>query len=480
MDVTEPGTPATRAVADEEDRRRWQALAICLVAGFMTLLDVSIVNVALPSMQQGLGASPAALAWVVSGYALTFGLVLVPSGRLGDDRGRSRMFVLALLLFTAASALAGFAMNSAWLVAARLLQGAAGGMLNPQVLGLMQQLFQGRERGKAFGLFGAVIGLSTAIGPLLGGLIIQIGGSEHGWRWVFFVNLPIGLVALAFALRVLPRDSAARGQSRSLDIIGVLLLGAGLLCLLLPLVERGGNSWYLLIVAPALLTMFVLWERWYSARGSAPLVDLRLLRIRSYAFGTTLGLLYFAGFTSIFFVLALYFQRGLKYSALQAGLALTAFAVGSAVSSAYSGRIVHRLGRKLVLIGLSGALTGLLATDLLLASHLGPLAGLVTATPLLIAGIGSGLVISPNQTVTLSEVDTARGGTAAGVQQTAQRIGSALGIATASGLFFGALAGGGYDDAIATGMVVSVSFVAAALVVGVAELLLDSRRGDRA
>jgi EmrB/QacA subfamily drug resistance transporter len=478
MDVTEPGTPATRAVADEGDTRRWQALAICLVAGFMTLLDVSIVNVALPSMQQGLGASPVALAWVVSGYALTFGLVLVPSGRLGDDRGRSRMFVLALLSFTAASALAGFAMNAAWLVCARLLQGAAGGMLNPQVLGLMQQLFQGRERGKAFGLFGAVIGLSTAIGPLLGGLIIQIGGSEHGWRWVFFVNLPIGLVALVFALRVLPRDSAARGQAHSLDIIGVLLLGAGLLCLLLPLVERGGNGWYLMIVAPVLLTVFVLWERWYSARGSAPLVDLRLLWIRSYAFGTTLGLLYFAGFTSIFFVLALYFQRGLGYSPLQAGLALTAFAVGSAVSSAYSGRVVYRLGRKLVLIGLSGALTGLLATDLLLASHLGSMAGLVTAVPLLIGGIGSGLVISPNQTVTLSEVDTARGGTAAGVQQTAQRFGSALGIATASGLFFGSLAGGGYDDAIATGLVVSVSFVAAALVVGVVELLLDSRRGE--
>ena len=154
--------------------QRWQALGVCLLAGFMTLLDVSIVNVALPSMQQGLDAPPVALGWVVSGYALTFGLVLVPAGRLGDDRGRTRMFVLSLLLFTAASAAAGFAPGATWLVISRLVQGVAGGMLNPQVLGLIQQLFQGPERAKAFGMFGAVIGVSTAIGPLLGLSLIHI------------------------------------------------------------------------------------------------------------------------------------------------------------------------------------------------------------------------------------------------------------------------------------------------------------------
>ncbi|GAA2792059.1 MFS transporter [Saccharopolyspora taberi] len=465
----------TRTATGSEPDRRWQALAICLIAGFMTLLDVSIVNVALPSIQQGLHAPPVALAWVVSGYALTFGLVLVPAGRLGDDRGRSRMFVLALLAFTAASALAGFAQNALWLVVARLLQGAAGGLLNPQVLGLMQQLFHGRERGKAFGLFGAVVGLSTAVGPLLGGLIIQFAGAEHGWRWVFFVNLPIGAAALLYAMRVLPRDRTD-GQNRSLDLVGVLLLGSGLLCLLLPLVEHTGSPWYLLLLAPVLLGLFALWENWYRARGRAPLVNLRLLRIRSYSFGTLLGLLYFGGFTSIFFVLAVYFQRGLGYTALGAGLAMTPFAVGSAISSAVGGRFVHRFGRKLVLAGLVGALAGLLATALLLSTHLGPAAGLVTAGPLLLAGVGSGMVISPNQTVTLSEVDTAHGGTAAGVQQTAQRIGTALGTAAASGLFFSALQTGGYDEAISSGMVVSVCFVAAALVAGVAELVLESRR----
>ncbi|KAA5838497.1 MFS transporter [Saccharopolyspora hirsuta] len=444
----------------------------------MTLLDVSIVNVALPSIQQGLDAPAAALSWVVSGYALTFGLVLVPAGRLGDDRGRSRMFLLALAAFTAASALAGFAMTPLWLVVARLLQGVAGGLLNPQVLGLMQQLFHGRERGKAFGLFGAVVGISTAIGPLLGGLIIQLAGAEHGWRWVFFVNLPIGVAAILYGMRVLPRDRV-REARRSLDLVGVLLLGGGLLCLLLPLVEqeggRGGSPWYLLIVAAVLLASFVVWEHWYRKRGNHPLVNLRLLRIRSYSFGATLGLLYFAGFTSIFFVLAVYFQRGLGYSALQAGLALTPFAVGSAVSSALGGRIVHRMGRHLVIIGLLAALLGLLATDVLLATHPGPMAGAVTAAPLLVAGIGSGLVISPNQTVTLSEIDAAHGGTAAGVQQTGQRIGSAVGTAAASGLFFAVLSTSGFDAAISSGLIVSITFVGAALLVALTEVLLARR-----
>ena len=462
----------------QESGHRWPALVICLLAGFMTLLDVSIVNVALPSMQQGLDAPPVALAWVVSGYALTFGLVLVPAGRLGDDRGRTRMFVLALLLFTAASAVAGFATGPLWLVIARLVQGAAGGMLNPQVLGLIQQLFHGPERGRAFGLFGAVVGLSTAIGPLLGGLIIELAGAEQGWRWVFFVNVPIGLVALAFALKVLPRDRTSE-QPQSLDLLGVLLLALTLLAVLLPLVEResgSGSPWWLMGTAPVLLVLFVLWERRYAARGRQPLVDLGLFRISSYTFGSTLGMVYFAGFTSIFFVLALYFQRGLGYSPLQAGLSMTPFAIGSAAASAVSGRFVHRYGRSLVVAGLVAALVGLVLADVLLGSGFGGYAGLVTAPALLLAGLGSGTVISPNQTVTLSEVDTARGGTAAGVQQTAQRLGTAIGTATASGLFFAALAGGGYDAAISTGLLVSVGFVAVALVIGVVEQLAVTRR----
>ncbi|PRW62835.1 MFS transporter [Actinopolyspora mortivallis] len=477
MSRVERGSPTPPEQRESTDEHRWRVLVLCLLAGFMTLLDVSIVNVALPSIQHGLEAPHVALSWVVSGYALTFGLVLVPMGKLGDAHGRGRMFLVALALFTLASALAGMALNPLWLVLARLLQGAAGGMLNPQVIGLIQQQFHGRERGTAFGLFGAVVGLSTAVGPLLGGLIIELAGVQQGWRWVFFVNIPIGVIALLAALRFMPR-SRGSAELRGTDLPGVLLLGSGTVCLLLPLVDRqdlGRLSWLLWAAAPVLLALFVGWEHRYTNKRGSPLIDLRLFRISSYSFGSALGMLYFAGFTGIFFVLAVYFQRGLGYSALQAGLALTPFAVGSAVSSAFSGRAVHRMGRRVVLFGLSGALLGLLATQLLLAGRLGNSAGVVTALPLLVAGVGSGMVISPNQTVTLSGVEVTRGGTAAGVQQTGQRIGTAIGTATASGLFFSQLPGD-YDVAISHGLVASVCFVAAAMVVGLAELALSRQR----
>ncbi|WP_308252097.1 MFS transporter [Pseudonocardia sp. KRD291] len=461
------------------DPRRWSALAVCLIAGFMTLLDVSIVNVALPAMQSGLGASAAELSWVVSGYALTFGLVLVSSGRLGDDRGRRRMFLISLALFTLTSALAGLATDPTWLVVARLLQGAAGGMLNPQVIGFIQQLFQGPERGRAFGLFGAVIGVSTAVGPLLGGLLLQWAGTDDGWRWVFYVNVPIGVAGLVLGARLLPRDEA-RGASRPLDAVGALLLGLAVVALMLPLVlserDPAAAPWWLLGVAAVLMVAFVVWERRARATHGHPLVDFGLLRTRSYAMGTSVGLLYFAGFTSIFFVLTLYLQQGLDYTPLQAGLALTPFAVGSAVSSAVGGRVVARFGQPLVVGGLVVVAAGLVATDLVLRT--GPeQVGWAIAGPLLVAGLGSGLVIAPNQTLALQDVPAREGGTAAGVLQTGQRIGSAVGISAVGAVFFGRLAAdrGDWTSAISTGLVVTVGLVVLALLVGVADLVAGRR-----
>ncbi|GAA4200061.1 MFS transporter [Actinocatenispora rupis] len=464
------------------DPRRWRALSVCLLAGFMTLLDVSIVNVALPSMQTGLGATASDLSWVVSGYALTFGLVLVAAGRLGDDRGRKRMFLAGLALFTATSALAGAAQSGTWLVVARLLQGVAGGLLNPQVIGVIQVLFRGKERGRAFGLFGATVGISTAIGPLLGGLLIQAFGTHEGWRWVFYVNLPIGLFALYAGWRLLPRDTVAAGARRTLDLVGTVLLGATVVTVMLPLIdaEKGlaGAPWWLLAVGAALLGGFVAWERRYRRRGCQPLVNPALLRTRSYTMGTALGLAYFAGFTGIFFVITLFFQRGLGYSPLEAGAAMLPFAVGSAVSAAVGGRIVSRYGRPLVVVGVAAVAVGLAATDVVIRWFAGDGVALATALPLAVAGIGSGLTIAPNQTLTLDEVPPAEGGTAAGVLQTGQRIGSAVGTAVAGALFFGTLASshGDYHRAAAFGLRGSVALVLVALVVGIVDLVLGSRR----
>ncbi|GAA1247326.1 MFS transporter [Kitasatospora nipponensis] len=477
MTIREEQPAAGPAASD----RRWPALVVCLIAGFMTLLDISIVNVALPAIRTGLGMSDSGLQWVLSGYALTFGLALVPCGRLGDARSRRAVFITGLALFTVTSALAGASRGEAWLVVARLLQGVAGGMLVPQVSGFIQQLFRGAERGRAFGLLGATIGLSTAVGPLLGGLLIEAFGAEQGWRWVFYVNLPIGLLTLPLARRLLPgpppRQPGAPPRGRGdFDPVGVLLLGAGIVLLLLPLVEQqqwhGDAKWLLLPVAAVLLAGFVGWERRYARRGE-PLVSMSLFAAHSYTLGIVLSLSYFAGFTAIFFIFTLYLQSGLHYSALAAGLAITPFAIGSGVAAAVGGRVVNRFGRPLVVVGLGLVVLGLSGAALAVHFWSGPSVGWTTLAPLLVAGIGSGLVIAPNQTLTLSEVPVARAGSAGGVLQTAQRIGSAVGVAAVGSVFFSSVAAHGDDwaGAFLWGLGLAVGFVLLALVAALVDVV---------
>ncbi|THA23593.1 DHA2 family efflux MFS transporter permease subunit [Streptomyces sp. RKND-216] len=463
------------------DPRRWKALGVCLLAGFITLLDVSIVNVALPSIRRGLGATAGDIQWVVAGYALSFGLLLVPAGRLGDARGRRLLFMTGLSLFAAASVLCGTAQNALWLVLARLFQGLAGGLVSPQVSALIQQLFRGAERGRAFGLFGAVIGLSTAVGPVLGGVIIELFGAVHGWRWIFFVNLPVCLAALLLAARLLPGpERHIRPCARDLDPAGVVLLGTGVALLLLPLVQgrqwTGPGTWLMFPAAGVVLACFVLWERRH-ARRAQPLVDLRLFGLRSYAFGSVLMLAYFAGFTSIFFVLTLYLQAGLGYSALAAGLTTVPFAVGSGVAAAVSGRLVARYGRALVVAALTVVAAGLALVIVAVSAVPGRAAGWALAAPLLLAGLGGGAVIAPNQTLTLSAVPPAQGGSAGGVLQTGQRLGSAAGIAATGSVFFSRLAASGNDwpTAFRYSVAVSLAFVLCALGVAVADLRVRHR-----
>ena len=454
---------------------RWRALSVALVAGFMTLLDVSIVNVALPSIRDDLHLSPGELQWVLSGYALTFGLVLVPAGRYGDARGRRNVFIAGLLLFTLSSAAAGLATGALWLVVARLVQGAAAGVVNPQVSGLIQELFAPRERGRPFGLLGATIGISTAIGPLLGGVLIQVFGTAEGWRWIFYINLPIGIAAMILGYLWIPAGDRTRSRMGHLDPVGVGLLGAGVLLLLLPLVQErewhGNLKWLLVVAAVLVLSGFVAWERRYG-REHTSLVDLSLFRVRSYALGSLIGLLYFAGFTTIFFIYTLFLQSGLHYTALEAGVAVTPFAVGSAAGAALGGRIVNRYGRPLVVAGLVAVVVGLLATDLALHFVPGHDAGWAAALPLLVAGVGSGFVITPNQTLTLSEVPVARAGSAGAVLQTGQRIGTATGIAAVGALFFAQLADqhGSWVLAFRSALWVTIGFVVIALVAALADL----------
>ncbi len=470
---------------DTPDPNRWKALSVCLVAGFMTLLDISIVNVALPSIQTGLGAGQNALSWIVSGYALAFGLLLVPAGRLGDARGRRPSFEVGLALFTVASIACGFAPTAALLVVGRLVQGFAGGVLTPQVSGLIQQLFRGQERGKAFGLFGAVVGISTAVGPLLGGAIISVFGTHSGWRYVFFVNAPIGVVALLLAHRLIPHTARTGARRDSdLDPVGVALLAAAVTCVLLPLIEqRTWHSSVRLLLYPAaalLLAAFLAWEVRHGRRGGEPVVDLALFERRSYTLGAGVGLLYFAGFTGVFFIYTQYLQDGLHYTALLAGAAITPFAVGSAAAAALGGRIVTRFGRPLVAVGLVLVVVGLLGTYVAAGLVPGRGIGWAALAPLLVAGIGSGLVITPNITITLSEVPVRRAGTAGGVLQTGQRIGAAAGIAATGSVFYGALTGPHPDFGLAFrhGTLVITGLVALSLVLALTDVATGRRRSQ--
>jgi EmrB/QacA subfamily drug resistance transporter len=477
------GHSSIPGIAGLSEQRKNRALAVCLLVGFMTLLDVSIVNVALPSMQKGLSATPADLSWVVSGYALTFGLILVPSGVFGDMVGRRTAFLVGLAAFTVTSGLCGIAPGAVFLVVARLLQGFASGILGPQISGLIQEMFSGAARARAFGYFGATVGLATAVGPLVGGLLIAAGGEEHGWRWVFFVNLPIGVVAFVLALRLIPGCVGA-GLSKTrgrIDWLGVVLLGASVTAIMLPLVQeqqwKGRGKWWLVVLGVLLILAFAQWERRVARLGKTPLVPPALVRIRSYTLGSLLGLLYFAGFTTIFFIFTLFVQNGLNYSALEAGLATTPFALGSAVSATLGGRLVGKHGRPLVILGIVLVTVATGAAILVVHWVHGRGAGVATAGPLLVAGVGSGLVIAPNLALSLSEVPVTRAGTAGGVMQTAQRLGSALGIASVGAVFFSRVGHGkGFANAFQAGAVVAICFEAAALVVGIADW--RSRKAD--
>ena len=474
-------TPPEAPGREPADRRRWRALAVVQLAAFMVLLDVSIVNVALPSIERELAVAPATAQWVVSGYALALGLTLVPAGRLGDSLGRRRMFLLAVAAFVLTSALTGAAPNAGLLIAARLVQGVAGGMLIPQNSGLVQELFRGAERGRAFGFIGATAGLATAAGPVLGGLILSVVGGADSWRWVFYINVPIGVVTLLLAARLVPAGAGRRWRELDLDLVGSLLLGAAVLSLLLPVVEidsgRFGRLSVLWVLAALLLPLFAWWELRTARRGRQPLLDLRLARTPGYCWGVGIGLVYFLGFTGIWLVFALYLQDGLGYSPLRSGLSVTPFALGVAVSAVVAGRLVSRIGRWVTVCGLTATVGGLLVTALVLRHAGGTGAEWTVLGPLLLAGLGGGMVTSPNLTLTLQNVPVQMAGAAGGAAQTAQRVGAAIGAATLATIFYHALLRTHhYPSAISDTLLAAAGFMLLALLMALIELALGRRR----
>ena len=435
-----------RPAVSDTGKRNWRILAIVLTGSFMAVLDTTIVNVTLPSIEQGAHATSDALEWVVSGYALTFGLALVPAGRIGDRWGYKRLFLTGLCLFTIASVACAVSGNSAELVAARLVQGLGAGIYYPAISAIIQRLFTGRDRSRAFGYLGGVVGVSTAVGPLLGGVIIQLAGVQDGWRWVFLVNLFIGAAVLPVAFRSLP--SRHEPEEHGMDPAGNALLAVVLLLVLVPLVEGRVSgwpvwSWLMLGLAVPVAGILLVWERRLDHRGGEPVIQIGLLRAhRSFGMGQFLATAYFAGFTSLFFTLSIMWQEGLGRSALEAGLLVLPFALGSLLTAANSYRFSRRIGRKAIQAGISAMFAGQ-ALVLLVLRLSGAHPGLwALAGPLLLAGLGNGLVIAPNQDFVLASVPRQQAGTAGGALITAQRLGAAIGIAVIGTALFGSGSGG--------------------------------------
>jgi EmrB/QacA subfamily drug resistance transporter len=450
------------------------ALATVMVGAFMSLLDTTIVNVALPSIARGLGASHSALEWVVSGYALAFGLVLIPAGRLGDAIGRRPVYIAGLAGFLLASLGAGLSQTAGELVAARIVQGVAAGTFYTQINATIVDMFAGRERGKAFGVLAAVIGLSTAVGPLAGGLLISAAGPHTGWRWIFLVNLGIGVIALPAAARYLP--APVRHAHQHADLAGLALLTAGLVLMLLPLIEGQADGWPLwtygcLAASALLLAGLWRWESRTERAGRTPLISPRVVRQPAFATGAVFALAYFASFTSIFFSLAVTWQEGFGHGALASGLVVSPFAAGAIVTARKSSAIARRLGRWTLILGCGTVAAGLVS--LLLVFRLsGAPSGWYLVGPLLVTGLGHGMIVAPNIDQVLRSVPPSDNGSASGVLNTAQRVGSAFGIALVGTVLFGTLhpAGAGahalavaFGDSLQDALAVNIGLIVVAL-----------------
>ena len=481
-DSSAPPSSTAGAQAPDVDPNRWRVLTVCLVTGFMTLLDVSIVNVALPSIAQGLGASGSELQWVVTGYAVVFGLALVPAGRLGDSFGRKKIFLVGLVLFTLGSLACGLAPDPGTLIAARIFQGLGAGILNPQITAIINSEFRGAERGKAFGRFGAVVGLSTAVGPLLGGLLITLVPWDESWRLVFLVNLPVAVVAFALGLKLISDRSSA--ERTRLDWVGTVLLAIAVGLVLGAVQERSvlGPALVVgaLVVAVAAFWGFAAWERRYAAAGHLPLARPGLLKTPGFGPGVLVGGLFFGGFIAIFFTVTLYLQDSLGYSALEAGLTQSPFALASAVAAPWAGKRVAAQGRTLIVRGLGMVVVGLLlvigVVELVAPAVGDAWTGLLLVAPFLLTGFGSGTVIGPNVNLSLANIDPRDAGSASGVFQTFQRVGSGIGLAVVSAVFLAVSDAGDPRDALSIALGASALLVLAALVVAV----WDVRHGNPA
>jgi len=407
------------------DPRRWKALAVLGIAYLMVVLDVSIVNVALPSIQKDLNFSPENLQWVISAYGLTFGGFLLLGGRTGDILGRRRLFMIGLGSFALFSLLCGLATSSGMLIAFRALQGSAGAILSPSVFSIVSVTFEeGKERNTALGILGGIAGSGAAIGVLLGGVLTEYAG----WQWIFFVNVPIGVGAL-FLVRRFVRESRSQGIARAFDAGGAFAVTSSLMVLVYALTQASAKGWgstqtiALLLVSAALMTAFILIE----SRVSHPLLPLGFFRRRTPTGANIIGFGLGTMVFGMFFLLSLYMQQVLGFSALQTGLAYLAVALTAVVASGVSQALVTKLGVKPVLsFGMITLTIGLLLFAQI-SDHGSYFSDLFPG--FVIVGVGLGFSFVPISIAALAGIEPREAGLASGLINTSQQIGGALGVA---------------------------------------------------
>jgi EmrB/QacA subfamily drug resistance transporter len=444
----------------------WAALPVLLAGAFMVVLDFFIVNVALPSIATDLGAGDSSLEWVVAGYGLTFAAFLITAGRLGDDLGRRRVYAIGLAFFTLASAACGLAPSPTTLVVARIAQGVAGAVVMPQVLAIIGVTYRGPDYVRAMSLYGMALGLAAVGGQVIGGALVDTDVAGLGWRSCFLINVPIGLVALALAPRLVPESRAE--QRNRIDVVGAVVVAVGLTAVLLPLIEGRelgwpAWTWASLVAAPVILGGFLSRQRRLTDNGGDPLLELALFRERGFSAGIATQLFLATAQASFFVFLALYLQMGRGLTALEAGLVFTILAVAYVATSGPAPGLTARYGRLVVAAG-GGALTLGLALLALAVSQVGTSGSLMALVPgLILAGAGIGLCFTPLTATVLANVEPALAGGAAGAMSAITQVGYALGVAMTGVIFFAA-ADGGIDHAFELSLI-QLAVVAAGIVV---------------
>lgn len=424
-------------------RERTMALTIVALAFVMDLLDNTIVNIAIPSIRENLGASYATIQWLIAGYALSFAVLLITGGRMGDVFGYKKLFMWGVGGFTFASLLSGLAWNSEVLIAARLLQGGMAALMVPQVMSLMQVMFKPSERGGVMGIFGALAGVAASLGPVIGGILIHFNIAGLDWRPIFLINVPVGIFALFMAAKYLPDGKSP--HPLKLDLVGTLLVVVSMFLFVFPLIEGRDYDWPLwcfamMAAAVPTLGLFIWWQGVKDKKDGSPLVVPALMKTRTFVTGLIVNVIFEGAMIGFFLPFTLILQVGLGYEVIKAALTGIPTAIGiSVVMAVFSQKLIPKLGRYTMTIG-----TVIMAMGLGLIYFFVHWHGLNT-TPwefipgLLVTGAGMALIMSPMFSVVLTDVDSKHAGSASGVLNAVQQLGGAVGTALIGVFFFGQL-----------------------------------------